>query len=294
MMNKSMEDKLLNVLSDEEVLKQLEHAQSIDKDIEIAGLIFKTKNYDKFKLIKENRPLNQKNIKKLRESIRRNGYKISNPIIVNRRGEILNGQHREFICEENGIPLYFTLDDSENNLKLMVDLQIQEDWKLYNFITSYTKLGVQDYINFSNMTEDEDISVSLGIWLLYSSRNGDVQAEIRMGKLKCTEEDVLRVKECLLKIREIRDVIPNKLKDEKNLRKKFKTEKICVPLMCIMKEKNYSHKRMLKQVQECYYSIKYQNMFDAGDSFVNIYNYRLNNKSGKRLRSYEEIGKILC
>lgn len=286
-----MENKLLNVLSNKEVLEQLKYAINIDSDVEIAGFIFKTQKYNKLQLIKENRPLNKRNLKKLRESIKNNGYKISNPIIVNKKGEIINGQHREFICEENGIPIYFSLDVSDKNLKLMVDLQIQEDWKLHNFIMSYTEIGIDDYVNFSNLIKDEDISISLGIWLLYGSRNGDIQSQIRNGNLRCSKNDVLRVKSCLAKIREIRDVIPNKLKKEKKLRSKFKTDKVCVPLMCIMREPNYSHERMLKQVAECYDSIIYKNMSDAGESFVDIYNYRLSNSSGRRLRSYSKIEK---
>ena len=51
------------------------HKTSMSPDVEIMGQIFRTKNYDRFRLLTSNRDISEKNYKKLEQSLgKRNIY----------------------------------------------------------------------------------------------------------------------------------------------------------------------------------------------------------------------------
>ena len=57
-----------------------------------------TNEYNQFRFVKGNRPLNDLHLSRLRRSMKENFLPI--PIIVNERMEIVDGQHRFTICKE--------------------------------------------------------------------------------------------------------------------------------------------------------------------------------------------------
>lgn len=288
--NTNVEDKLYEVLENGEILEQLKIALKEDKDVEISGLIFKSNKYGIFKRLSGNRELDNNNVKKLKESIQENGYKKSQPITIDEAWNILNGQHRRKVCEELGLPIFFTIEYTENDsLKITQDFnQNQKNWALIDYIKSYADRGFEDYKKFIKLCQDENIQPSLAIWLLYSSRNGVIQNRIKNGELRCENRDIERAKKILNNIREIKECIPNTLPEERALRRAILSDKVAVPLMVIMEEENYRHDRMLKQVKEYFRSIDKRNMSTAGESLVALYNHRLRDQNS-RLRKYSDM-----
>ena len=286
-----IDNELLN--NPEDIKKQINAALRIDKSAKISGVIFETKNYENLKRLNGNRPLNDNNVKKLKKSFETNGINKSKPVITDKDGNILDGEHRKEASIQMNLPVFFAIEDIHNNsLELAIRLNsVQENWKVLDFVKSYAELGIIDYKNLLNLVQDEGITLSLAIWLLYRTRNGDMQSKIKSGDIKCSSEDVIRVKNILRKIREIRDVIPNNFKFEKEIRKYMMREKLAVPIMTLMNEHNYDHSRMVKQVGKRYDEINCKTMFGAGMSLVKIYNFRLGINSEKRLRDYKYIGK---
>ena len=74
--------------------------------------IEETVDYDKFSLIEGNRPFNKGLLLTLEESIVEEGnYLADNPIIVNERLEIIDGQHRWNIAKKLHLPLYYIISN---------------------------------------------------------------------------------------------------------------------------------------------------------------------------------------
>ncbi|MBC8147318.1 MAG: ParB N-terminal domain-containing protein, partial [Bacteroidetes bacterium] len=71
--------------------------------------IYKTKNYEKFKFMVGNRPINSAHTAKLIESIK--GKYLFNPIIINEKWEIIDGQHRFEAIKQLNLPLYFFINE---------------------------------------------------------------------------------------------------------------------------------------------------------------------------------------
>ena len=291
-MNKNAEEKLLNIIGNDELVDQLKKSISLDKDIEISNFIFSSKKYDSFNRLAGNRDIDPKNVKKLTNSIKANGYKKSQPIILDEDFNIIDGQHRFRACQDLGLPVYFTIEKTDDSLKLTQDLnKDQKNWSIIDYVKSYSERKFEDYNRLLKLIQDENITTSSAIWLIKRSRNGNVQQQIRKGTFKCSEEDVLRARLVLNKIRELKESIPNNFPEEKKLRSVMLTDRIIVPLMCMMEEENYNHKRMLKQIKELYRSIDTRSMVTAGESLIAIYNLKLNKSSNKRLRPYSEISQ---
>lgn len=281
---------VIEALKKTEIQKELFQAIELDEDISIEGFSFITNQYSAFKTLQGNRQLNATNLKKLNESITTHGYRSSQPITINELAEVLNGQHRMEICKEKQIPIIFNYERTHNDsLELTVDMNIsQKNWELLDYIKSYADRGYEDYINFLNLIEEQGITPSLALWLIYHSRNGNVQERVRTGSLSCSSRDMVIVKNAISKIKELRDVIPNNLPNEKALRNAFLGDKVAVPLAVIMDQRNYKHSRMSNQISKMYQSIDKRNMSVCGDSLVAIYNYRLKDPKS-RLIPYEEM-----
>ena len=278
-------DILLEALMNDNLIDQIVNALKLDKDVSITGLIFETKNYKGFNKLDGNRKLDLNNVKNISESIKKNGYKKSQPITIDKDLNIIDGQHRKSSCENLGIKVPFVIEtEHEDSLKLTQDLNSnQKNWKITDYINSYADRGFNDYIRFNDFIKNEEISSSLLIWMLYHSRNGVVQASIKKGELVCTEEQLYDIKQVLQKARELRAVIPVKTIQHKDCM----NDKVFIPLITIMNEPEYSHTRMRKQMSEEYFILNTGSMINAGTSLVDLYNKKLSKKN--RLKDYSRM-----
>ena len=94
-----------------------------------------TKDYDRFKLLNLNRSLDRNHINKIKDSIVKNGYLMSNPIIVNKDMEILDGQHRFVALKDMGLDVPYEVID--NGYDTIIDLN-----------TTAKSWTVEDYVNY--------------------------------------------------------------------------------------------------------------------------------------------------
>ena len=282
-----------NAINDREKIDKIEKAKDIDPDVEISDFIFKTNKYNKFEKLDGNREIDNNSVEKLKESVLKYGLQSTKPIIISKDRKILDGQTREEVGKELNIPIHFVIqDDISNYLEFVQTINSrQKNWSLENYVVSYMIEGNPNYLRFANLVIKEKIPMSLLIWLIYSSRNKVSQEKIKEGQLIFDEDDEIKVKKILNDIRELRDVIPDNLPEERKIRKSFLSDKVAVPLMVIMQESNYSKKRMINSIKRMYRSIDYRNMSTAGESLVEIYNFKLPRNSVNRIQSYNLISQ---
>lgn len=81
--------------------------KSTNKD-KVVGQIYATYNYEKFKKLTGNRKVLDRRVARIKKSIAAIGL-IPNPIIVNEKYEIADGQGRFYACRESGLPVYYTI-----------------------------------------------------------------------------------------------------------------------------------------------------------------------------------------
>ena len=109
---------------------------------EVAYKVYRTNNYEKFKPIDGNREIVK--LERLRKSIHKYGY-LRQPILVNEKFEIIEGQHRFAICKETNIPVEYIVQEGLDVYHCIALNEGRINWKSINYINCYATLGRNDY-----------------------------------------------------------------------------------------------------------------------------------------------------
>ncbi|BAQ88371.1 ParB-like nuclease domain containing protein [uncultured Mediterranean phage uvMED] len=103
--------------------------------------IYQTNNYGNFKIKYGNRPIDKAHVNKLTQSMA-DEY-ITRPISVNKRYEIIDGQHRFTAAKALGLPIYYQFA-SDNLQSIRRMNQNTKNWTLDDFLASYVALEAKD------------------------------------------------------------------------------------------------------------------------------------------------------
>jgi hypothetical protein len=142
--------------------------------------VYKTNDLSMFKSIDGNRVPNLQHIKRLADSIRVYGMKC-NPILVNEKMEVIDGQHRLMAAKETKSFIYYIAItgyslDEVHTLNLN-----QKNWTKRDFMEGYANMGIESYIklrNFANKNDDYNFSDCIALCSnMLSGRSTNSSAE---------------------------------------------------------------------------------------------------------------------
>lgn len=115
--------------------------------------VYKETDYSKFKYLIGNRNLTETRKKRIIDSIQKVGY-VLNPIIVNEKMEIIDGQGRHAACKELGLPIYYVIAEGAGTDEC-VNLNIgQTNWSVDDYIHFYAEEGRACYVTLENWFAD--------------------------------------------------------------------------------------------------------------------------------------------
>jgi hypothetical protein len=107
--------------------------------------IHKTKKYKEFNKVSGNREISQANLNKLVDAIKTSDMLEINPIIVNERMEVIDGQHRLAAAEELEIPIFYVIQEGTGVEEVVILNTVSKNWGMYDFAKSYAELGKSQY-----------------------------------------------------------------------------------------------------------------------------------------------------
>ena len=107
--------------------------------------VYQTSNLSIFKQIDGNRVPNLQHIKRLSDSIRVNGMKC-NPILVNERMEVIDGQHRLIAAKEAQSFVYYIIVKGYSLSEVHTLNLNQKNWSKKDFMEGYANMGIESYI----------------------------------------------------------------------------------------------------------------------------------------------------
>lgn len=93
-----------------------------------------TFRYDDFKFIEGNRNIDHED--RIEKSIRKSGLLLQ-PILVNQRMEIVEGQNRYIACRNMGLPIYFVIQDDIGLDEVKNLNSASKNWTTRNYIHSF-------------------------------------------------------------------------------------------------------------------------------------------------------------
>jgi hypothetical protein len=111
------------------------------------NVIHSTKHYHWFNYANGNRDINPSEYQRLKKNIAENGQ--LQPIMVNERGEVIDGQHRLAVCKELGMPISFVVIPG-TTIETAVHLNTAgKRWTTTDWVNYYAKQGKVEYQNLA-------------------------------------------------------------------------------------------------------------------------------------------------
>ena len=142
--------------------------------------VYQTSNLSIFKQIYGNRVPNLQHVKRLADSIRVYGMKC-NPILVNERMEVIDGQHRLMAAKEAESFVYYIIVDGYSLNEVHTLNLNQKNWTKKDFMEGYANMGIESYIklrDFANKNDDYGFSDCINLCSnLLSARSSFGSAE---------------------------------------------------------------------------------------------------------------------
>lgn len=111
------------------------------------------------KFLDINRPINRGQVDRLKEIIKTHGYNKGLPIIIDKKGNILDGQHRYVACKELNVTPVIIEGDSDMMIPIVNSTQLA--WSTKDYVKYWAGKGFPDYIILKNICEAKKISPSL-------------------------------------------------------------------------------------------------------------------------------------
>lgn len=155
----------------------------------IIGNVFRTKNYDQFKRLEGNRAVLAARVTKIKKSIERNGY-ILNPLVVNERFEIIDGQGRFDALKELGLPIDYVIAEGAGLPECIALNASGTIWTMMDYIDSYCEMGNENYIRMRKvMSAFPDIGTQIKIMLITGLASIPNES-IKKGNIRIAEERI--------------------------------------------------------------------------------------------------------
>lgn len=123
--------------------------------------ILSTNKYNKFKLHYKNRKINYSKVEKLAAAIDKNNLLPIYPIVVNKKFEILDGQHRFEAAKSVKALVYYIVSNGNYGIENVADSNnFQSHWKLDDYINYYASDDREPYLKLIALSKKYNIASS--------------------------------------------------------------------------------------------------------------------------------------
>lgn len=211
----------------------------------LRNVVQETTDYDKFKTIGANRDTNRGHIERIKRAFEEVGNLTKvQPILVNEKYEIIDGQHRFAACRELGEPIYYTMVKGLGVNESRSMNILQRGWGADDYVKSYAESGDKHYVTYRQLKEEYGFNHSVMLAAITNDPdavggkggNHSPFAMLREGELVIN--NVGSVKNTLNKLSEISEYT--------NL---TSNRAFSIAMLKIFKNESYEHKRMVRKVK---------------------------------------------
>ena len=240
-----------------------------------------------FKFLDGNRPPNPQHIKRLIKSIKTYGMLI-NPILVNEKYEIIDGQHRYLAAKEVHCPVYYIILRGYALQQVHTLNMNQKNWTKTEFLHGYANMGIEDYIvlrEFWYKHKWLNLGDAIALCSNISTSNALSQKNriFESGKLENKSNSFL---EGTWKVRNLQlaEINAIKLKSiEPYFPEGYNHVTFVGTMLMMFNNENYNHQHFLNKLQiQPSRLVKQQNREQYKLLIEDIYNYKSRNKVSLR------------
>ena len=156
---------------------------------EKVATVYRTTDYGMFKNLEGNRDISMQRVSMVRESINAVGY-VLNPIIVNERMEVIDGQCRLAVLKEMKKPVDYVVAEGAGFAECVQLNKALSKWRLTDYIKGYAERGNESYkwLKLLNDAYGKYFSIRVILCAIRSIQDVNTNA-ITDGKFTCTEAE---------------------------------------------------------------------------------------------------------
>lgn len=198
-----------------------------------------TRDYKMFKKMTANRVVSDNHVMALKKSYEDYGNLTAvQPILVNERMEVVDGQHRLEAAKEAGEPIYYTVAPGLRVEEVRALNTSQRGWTVDDYAFSFAAAGNENYIRYLRLREEFGFGhASTIVFANLGAHQGDY-VRFRNGELDLSEEKYRAARILLAQYEEL--VEYSEL---------FKVRTAAIALCKIMGHPQYSHSRMVDKTK---------------------------------------------
>ena len=143
------------------------------KNLNTIPIILSTKDYSKFKFHHSNRPTPGPHVSAIMHEIQQNPNSIKyNPVLINKKGYIIDGQNRFKACVKLGLPIFYIQADDLSIADIPTLNRNQKSWSLNNYVHFFSSYhNKKDYKRIKALQKKYPISTGVISALLALGRN---------------------------------------------------------------------------------------------------------------------------
>ena len=258
----------------------------------VIGQIMEEPDYSRFHRLPDNRNVVESRVGKLVASI--SEKYILNPIIVNEKMEIIDGQGRYEALKRLGLPIHYIIAEGATSEDCRRTNKYNTKWSALDFAESYEKAGVESYVRLLKVCRKHGQPIKRVLRMAnrgertinVNAKNGMTKFE--KGELTFTEEDAAKAERALVLANEILSAL--QFTDRPN-----DTFYVAVKICC--ETEGYEHARMIANCRRNRSTYAQMSGIDSQlKEFERIYNYKTHTQNrlyfsdklrGKKLSSDE-------
>lgn len=231
-----------------------------------------TTNYEQFNFINSNREQSRGHIEALKRAFEENGNLTRvQPILVNDRMEIIDGQHRYTAAKELSQPVYYTVMPGLGIREARSMNILHRGWTIEDYAKSYASTGDTSYQKYLAIKEDYGFNHSITLTYIIGRDAKGIFKTFQAGEFVLEDEAAAR--ERLDKLASVGEFAP------------VLDRYFAIALLKVMGVSGYDHKRMVNKLEiNQDLQRKYASVADYQRMLEEIYNHRMSEAS--RLRLY--------
>lgn len=151
--------------------------------------IYSTREYGFFCRLEGNREVLYPRKKKIIESVRQRGQ-IRNPIIVNEKMEVIDGQGRLEAFKTLELPVDFIINEGLDYEDCIAMNIYQDGWKLIDYISCHAERGIEQYKELLQLIQvfSKSFKTSVILYALNSKQYNNHKL-IKEGRFECTHDE---------------------------------------------------------------------------------------------------------
>jgi len=232
--------------------------------------IYSTTDYDKFVFLDDNRRLIGGHVNSLAEE---GNVTAVEPVTVNERFEVIDGQHRIQACKENSWPVYFKVREGLTISDARKMNILHRSWTADDFAKSYAADGKVQYQKFIELREEYGFTHTVTLFAIYNGDLKGLSVRFRTGDLVIEDEAATRARlDRLSEMVEVMNIKPS--------------QHFFTAYLEVMKVNGFDHRRMVRKTQQVGDQLlrKFGTMTDYYRALEEVYNYAM--PENNRLRLY--------